>query len=187
MTETNSVEIPLSKTKLIKLLFFSVAFLFAGLWMLIKDPQVSNPVFNNVITKSVASYGSIIMGALGIYFASRKLFDKKPGLVLNEQGIYDNTSAFKFGLIPWSDISAIYESSMQASIASKQHFVTIGLTDPDKYILRESNFLKKRLLQINARSYGSPIHISTNGLKTNHQELLQLIASFFEKYKYTAS
>lgn len=186
MTENKRIEIPLSKAKLMKLLFFSVLFLIAGLWMIIANPQISNPVFNNFIIKSLASLGGTILGMFGIYFCSRKLFDKKPGLVLSEQGIYDNTSAFKFGLIPWSDISKIYERSIQASIASKQHFVTIGLIDPDKYILRETNIIKKRLLKINARSYGSPIHISTNGLKTNHKELLNLIASYFEKYRHAA-
>lgn len=126
------------------------------------------------------------MGILGIYFCSRKLFDKNPGLVLSEQGIFDNTSAFKFGLIPWSDISRIYEKTIQASIASKQHFVTIGLIDPDKYISREKNILKKWLLKVNAKGYGSPIHISTNGLKTNHKVLLNLIASYLEKYGHAA-
>lgn len=186
MTENNRIEIPLSKTKLIKLLFFSVLFLIAGLWMILENPQVSNPVFNNPISKNLAAYGGTIMGVLGIYFFTRKLFDKNPGLVINEQGIYDNTSAFKFGLIPWSDISQIYERSIQASIASKQHFVTIGLIEPDKYILREPNIFKKRLLKVNARSYGSPIHISTNGLKINHKDLLNLIVSNFEKYKQVA-
>lgn len=182
MTETNKIEIPLSRTKLTKLLFFSVLFLAGGLWMIVTNPQTSNPVFNSPIVKGLASYGSTIMGLFGIYFFSRKLFDKKPGLILSEQGIYDNVSAFKFGLIPWSDISQVYERSVQASIASKQHFITIGLVDPDKYISRETNFLKKKLLQANAKSYGSPIHISVNGLKTNHNELLQLVHSYFEKY-----
>ena len=184
MTENKKIEIPLSKAKLAKLLIFSILFLCAGLWMIVSNPQTSNPVFNNPLVKAIASYGSTIMGLLGIYFFSRKLFDNKPGLVIDDNGIYDNTSAFHFGLIPWSDISEIYERTVQASIASKQRFVTIGLTDPDKYISREKNFLKRKLLTANANSYGSPIHISTNGLKTNHNELLQILAEKFAKYKH---
>lgn len=184
MIDNNRTEIPLSKAKLVKLLFFSVVFLAAGLWMIIANPQSSNPIFNNVVFKAFAAYGGTIMGLLGIYFFSRKLFDKNPGLVVSEQGIYDNTSAFKVGLIPWSDISHIQASSMQASIASKQHFVTIGLTDPESYIARETNALKKWLLKLNAKNYGSPIHLSTNGLQTNHKELLQLLTTSFDKYKH---
>ncbi|MBX3255402.1 MAG: hypothetical protein KF862_14770 [Chitinophagaceae bacterium] len=186
MTESNTIEIQLSKAKLTKLLFFSVLFVAGGLWMIITNPQTSNPIFNNIIVKALAAYGSTTMGLFGVYFFTKKLFDKKPGLILNEQGIYDNTSAFKFGLIPWSDISQVYEKTVQASIASKQRFVTIGLINPDKYISRETNLLKKKLLQANAKNYGSPIHISTNGLTTNHNDLLNLINSYFEKYRQSA-
>jgi hypothetical protein len=186
MAEDTKVEIALSRTKLAKLLLFSIVFLFLGLWMIIKDPQVSNPVFNSPLVKILASYGSTLMGALGIYYFTKKLFDKGPGLVIDEEGIYDNTSAFKFGLIPWSDISEIFERSIQASITSKQHFVTIGLVDPDKYISREKNTLKRKLLEANAKSYGSPIHISTNGLKTNHHDLFKLLSASFENYKRSA-
>ncbi|MCS3797534.1 STM3941 family protein [Niastella sp. OAS944] len=178
MAENNDIEIPLSKTKLTKLLFFSILFLAGGAWMIIANPQVSNPIFNNAFVKALAAYGSLIMGVFGIYFFSKKLFDKKPGLIINEQGIYDNSSAFRFGLVPWSDILQVYERTVQ-----KQHFVTIGLVDPEKYISRETNIFKKKLLQVNLKSYGSPIHISTNGLKTNHKDLLNLINSCFEKYK----
>jgi len=183
MKENNKIEILLSKAKLTKLLIFSVLFLSGGLWMIISNPQTSNPVFNNPILKTIASYGSTIMGLLGMYFFTKKMFDKNPGLVLSDQGIYDNTSVFKFGLIPWTDISEIYEKTVQASIASKQYFVTIGLNNPDKYISRETNALKRKLLIANAKNYGSPIHISTNGLMTNHKDLLKLVNEYFEKYK----
>lgn len=151
--------------------------------MIITSPQTSNSLFNNPILKAIASYGSVIMGLLGLYFFTKKMFDKKPGLILNEQGIFDNTSAFKFGFIPWSDISEVYERSIQASFASKQYFVTIGLVNPEKYISRETSVLKRKLLIANSKSYGSPIHISTNGLKANHKDLLKLMTEYFEKYK----
>jgi len=182
---TDRIEIPLSRVKLIKLLIFCILFLILGLWMIISDPQTSNPVFNNPVLKIIASYGSILMGLLGIYFFTKKLFDKEPGLVLSEQGIYDNTSAFKFGLIPWSDISEIYERTVQASVASKQYFVGVAVTDPNKYISREKNALKRKLLAANSDRYGSIVLISTNGLKTNHKDLLKLMKEYFERYKQT--
>ncbi|MDF2188087.1 STM3941 family protein [Paraflavitalea sp. CAU 1676] len=183
MTAKTTIEIPLSKVKLTKLVFYCVLFLAGGLWMIISNPQTSNPVFNNPFVKAVSAYGGVLMGILGIIFIGRKLFDNEPGLVLSEQGIIDNASTYKFGLIPWSDISQIYDRTVQASITSKQRFVTIGLENPDKYISRETNVLKRKLLQANAKNYGSPIHISTNGLKTSHKELLNLVNSYFEKYK----
>jgi hypothetical protein len=182
----DKTEIALSRSKLSKLLVFSVLFLAGGLWMIIADPQTENPVFNNPVIKAIASYGATIMGLLGIYWFTRKLFDRKPGLILSEQGILDNTSAFSFGLIPWSDVSEVYEKTIQASIASKQRFVTIRLFNPEEYIAKETNLLKRKLLEANARSYGSPIHISANGLKTSHADLMNLVKVYFEKYRQKA-
>ena len=183
MTESNKTEIAVSKSKLTKFLIFSILFLMGGIWMIVSNPQTGNPVFNSPLVKALASYGSVLMGLIGIYFFSQKLLSNKPGLVIDKNGIYDNTSAFNFGLIPWNDISQIYVQTIQASIASKQHFVTIGLFDPGKYITREKNILKRKLLSANASSYGSPIHISTSGLKMNHSELLQLLTEEHQKQK----
>ena len=94
-----------------------------------------------------------------------------------------NNYAFRFGLIPWSDISEIYGQSVQASIASKQHFITVGLKDPDKYISSERNIFKRKLLIANAKGYGSPVQITTNGLKVNHNELLEMVNKYFQQYK----
>ncbi len=184
MSKNNTIEISLNKAKLSKLLIFSIIFLTAGLWMIISDPQTSNPFFNNPIIKGFAAYGGALLGLLGIYFLSRKLIDKKPGLIIDDQGIIDNTTIFKFGLIPWRDISGIYERSIQVSVASKQSFITIALKNPDEYISRETNAIKRKLIQANANSYGSPVHISTNGLKMKSGELIQILHEAFEKNKH---
>lgn len=181
MNESNRIEIELSKTKLIKLLVFSILFLGIGLWMIIANPQINNPIFGNIIVKTIASYGGTIMGTFGIYFFSKKLFDKEPGIIISEEGIYDNSSIYKFGLIPWSEITGVYEKIVQVANAT-QYFITFDLVNPQKYIDNETNPLKRKLIEVNAKSYGSPVHISTNGLKTNHQELFNLIKAHYEKY-----
>lgn len=181
MNKNNSIEIELSKAKLVKLLAFCILFLGLGLWMIIANPEINNPVFGNIIVKIIASYGSTIMGVIGIYFFTKKLFDKEPGIIISEEGIYDNSSIYKFGLIPWSEITGVYEKIVQVANAT-QYFITFELVNPQKYIDNETNPLKRKLIEVNAKSYGSPVHISTNGLKTNHQELFNLIKKHHEKY-----
>lgn len=185
MTESKKIEIPQSKTKLTKLLLFSILFLIGGLWITIANPQTDNLIFNNPVIKAIGGYGGTIMGVLGVYFFTKKLFDKKPGLILSDKGIYDNTTAFNFGLIPWTDISGIIDRTVKVSTFSKQHFVTIMLNDPDKYISQATNPLKRKLLKANSKNSGSPIHISANVLKTNHNDLLKLACEYFDKYKRT--
>ena len=175
MIENNQIEIQLSKSKLVKLLIFSILFLSVGLWMIFTNPETSNPLFNNPIVKAIAFYGSVIMGLIGMYYFSKKLLDKKPALIIDDKGIYDNYTLFNFDLIPWSDVSQIWEGSVATSVASKQQFITVGLVDPDKYISKEKNLIKRKLLIVNTKSYGSPIHLSTNGFVMDHNELLHLL------------
>lgn len=181
MTDTNRLEIPLSKAKLAKLLLFCVLFLVVGTWMAMSDRDSGNPFFDNPIMKGIASYGGIALGLGGLLVVTKKLLTKGPGLVLSELGIYDNSSAFKFGLIPWSDITEIREYILETG-PSKQYFVTIRLADPGKLIAGETSAWKRKLLQMNAENYGSPVHISTSGLKIKHAELLKVMREYFERY-----
>lgn len=184
MTDNNNIEIPLSNIKLLKLLLFSFLFLIVGIWMIVTNPQIGNPVFNNTLLKMAAAGLSVLLGLAGLFFFIKKLLDKKPGLIINESGIYDNTSVFKFGLIPWSDISQIYDHEVKVSASSTQRFITIGLTDPDKYISRETGSIKRKMMEANAKNFNSPVHISTNALKIDHKELVEIINTCFKKYKH---
>lgn len=183
MTDLNRIEIQLSKAKLGKLFVFSALFLAAGLWMIIKQPETSNGLFNNPVVKALASYGGTLMGLLGIYFFGKKLLDKQPGLIIDEAGIVDNTSVFAFGLIPWSNIAHIEGSSIQATVASKQRFVTLVLHDPEPYIARETNPIKRKLIAMNTKHYGSPVHLTTNGLAIRHEGLMRLLGERLEAYR----
>lgn len=179
----NKTEIFISKGKMTKLLVYCVLFVISGLWIVIYNPQVSNSLINNTYFKTVIGLAFILLGGLGIYFFIKKMFDKNPGIIFSEEGIIDNTTVNKFGLIPWEDISEIYEKTVQVSIASKQRFVTIRLLNPEKYISRETNVLKRKVLEGNSKHYGSPIQFSANGLKIDHKELLELSIAYLRKYK----
>jgi len=179
----NRTEIMISKGKMTKLLVYCVLFVIAGLWIIIYNPQVSNSLINNTYFKIVIGVASILLGGLGIYFFIKKMFDKEPGIIFSELGILDNTTVNKFGLIPWEDISEIIEKTVQVSIASKERFVTVRLINPEKYISRETNLIKRKVLEGNSKHYGSPIHFSANGLKIDHKELLELTIAYFKKYK----
>ena len=149
--------------------------------MVMSDSDSGNLFFDNPIIKGIASYGGIALGLGGMIVVIKKLLTNGPGLVLSEQGIDDNSSAFKFGCIPWSDITEIHEYIQQTG-PSKQYFVTIRLVDPGKLIAGETSAWKRKLLKINAENFGSPVHISTNGLKIKHAELLKLMREYFERY-----
>ena len=59
------MEIQLSKKKLVKHIIVSLLFMAGGLWMLITQPQTSNPVFNDPLIKNGAAILGILFGQIG--------------------------------------------------------------------------------------------------------------------------
>lgn len=74
------------------------------------------------------------------------------------------------GLIEWDDIV-----ELQIENVVNQKFIMVIVSNPEKYINRQKSSLKKMAMGRNYKSYGSPISISANGLKTNFEELYRLI------------
>ena len=183
MAEQNIIEIPLSKGKLIKLLSFSIAFLLLGFWLAFYHPRSGNPVFDSELLKYVIGVLGMVMGLVGIFFFSKKILDTKAGLTIDDSGIIENGGALSVGHIPWADIIGIRETAVQTSIASKQKFIVIVLRDPQVYIDRETSSIKRKLMSVNTKSSGSPVNISTNGLKIKHEDLKKLLIEKYEHYR----
>ncbi|WP_430814895.1 STM3941 family protein [Carboxylicivirga sp. RSCT41] len=108
----------------------------------------------------------IISGPFFIVFL-RKLFNSKPGLIINGEGIIDNTGFSEFGLVKWSDIAEI-------KIATNSFTKTIILIvkNPDTYIERLSNPFLKALVRFNNRRYGYLISIGEHALNCHTEDLL---------------
>ena len=164
----------MSKVKIALLFAGATAFVAAGLWMWANPYQT--PRLNSLYVKAVASASVGFFGLCAVY-ALFKLFDTAPGLIVDAEGIIDNSSGVSAGRIPWSDISGFKISTIQ-----KQRFLTIEVYDAEKYV-RRANVLKRPLVALNAKYFGSPIQISANTLKTDFDELIQLVTSSYARYR----
>jgi hypothetical protein len=178
MNQLNDKVIELSRTKLVFLIIGCTVFAFAGLWMLQLDEasirelrRLSNPT----VFRSIGGI-TLLFAVLVLVFCLRKLFDKRPGLVLSAEGINDNSSGVAAGLIPWSDISGfdVYE-------IHKQKMLIILVNDPEKYIQR-GNPAQRALHRANTKMVGSPISISSTTLKIGFDELCALVETYRARY-----
>lgn len=176
MKDKESIEIFGSTGKLVKLLFFSILFLIVSLWILVYQPTVRNVIVNNFIIKNAVSILGLFMGLFGIYFTTKKLFDKKPAVVIDTIGILDNSSAVSLGRILWEDIVAISEKTF-----ANQKFIIIYLKNPEDYISKETNVIKRNMIKMNLKQSGSPVSISVNGLKISFNELKNILIQKFEE------
>ena len=164
--------IPLSKTKIILLTIGSMAFVAASGWMwTIGGPEMT---MDTLLYKLVSVVGVLFFGMTGIYGLT-KLFDNKPGLIINQQGLMDNSSAVSGKLIKWSDIESFEVSQIQST-----KFILIFVQNPQHYI-DQASYVGRFWMKMNHKTYGTPLSISSNSLKCNFDELIKKIEEHIPK------
>jgi hypothetical protein len=166
MPKTNSpldtIEIPLSKTKLVYLLI-GAALLITGGAFLINHPGI----LGGSLVVKIIEYTAVILFSICALFIVNKLFDPSPGFVIDYNGVVDNSSAFAVGFIPWEDFAG-----MTVQQIGGQKFISIKVIDPDGYIHRRPNALARQAASINYRLYGSPVNVTTSTLNCSFDDLM---------------
>ena len=173
--EENTITIKLSKKKLFLLIIACIAFITTCVWLwIIADSQNR---FTPIFVKLVSIVGVLFFGII-LPFLILKLFDNKPGLIINSTGIQDNSSAMGMKFIQWNEIIKIDIAQVQTT-----RFILIFITNPEE-IIEKGNSIQKKLMRMNHKTYGTPISISSNSLKCNFDELLTIISQKLKENSY---
>ena len=182
MDSADETIIELSKTKMALLLLAACAFVAAGAWMLTLDAADirAGRSFRFFFNEPAFAYGlgvaSILcFGFLGVV-AVRKMFDKKPGLVLNSSGVFDNASGASAGLIPWPEVVGSEVIEIQG-----QKMLIIHVSDPQKYVARGGP-LRRALNRASYKMGGGAVTIPSNTLKIGFNDLVALFDQYRRKY-----
>lgn len=178
MTSKGQIEIPFSRNKLITIMYGSIVFACVGIWFLINPPTIQKGLFSNPVLIQVVGIISMFFFGLCAFVFAQKLQSKTPGLIIDETGITDNASGISAGHIPWKDILAIKVSKIM-----KQKFILILVSNPDEYINRQKNILKRKTAAIYYKNYGSPISITSNGLQCSFDKLENILRTELIKNK----
>lgn len=176
MTTNLPITIPLSKGKLLLTLLGAFAFVAIGIWFVLAPPTTYSSFFGPAVIIVIGIISILFFGGIAI-LVIRKLFDSRPGLIINEQGINDNSSGLSAGQISWADIEDFSVLQIQ-----RQRLILILVKNPQDYIDRQSNGWKRKLMAMNYRQYGTPMSISTNGLKISFAELLEILKQHLAKF-----
>jgi hypothetical protein len=158
----------------------------SGIWMVI-EPSDTGYYFNAAIGRFIYLTPELIqiIGIVGILFFSatgiygiRKLFDKKAGLIIDSDGITDNSNASSIGLIEWNDITEIRTKQIMST-----KFLLIDIENPEKYIGKAKNGMQAKLMRTNMNMYETPLSITSNTLKYNFDELEKLVKTELKQIK----
>ena len=176
MSEENQIEIPLSKQKMYLMLFGSIIFVVIGTWLVVNPPKSNHPIFGNPMVILISGISAIIFFGYTAFILFKKLPDNKPGLIINSEGIIDNSSGVSPRIVLWTDIIEISTANVM-----NQKFLMFIVKNPEEYINRQNGIVKRKAMEINYKTYGSPISISANTLDTNFEELYKLLKRKFKE------
>lgn len=141
-TTTNlSVNIPKSNTKNALQTLGSLIFVGIGVFLLMKFTEDFNSIKSIVI--STFAVIAILFFGFTAYYGIRKFGNKEAGLILDENGITDHSSASSIGFIPWSDITNITRLEIMNIIT-----LMIHVKNPEEYI-NKAKGLKRKMMQAN--------------------------------------
>ncbi len=171
----NRTEIPLSKKKITLLTLGGLLFVFLGLIMIFVLSDFRWSLFD-ILFKAIGLLG-LAFGGVAVHIGSKKLLDKKPGLIIDEQGITDNSSGSSLGFIPWHEIVAI-----RRTMVMDIPMLLIDLENPKEH-LNKAKGLYKTLLNNNLETYGTPLAIAGNTLKCSFDSLTIMLEESLEKAK----
>ena len=165
----DKIEIPISKTKISILLVGAILFVIFGVLFIITPDTFVTIRYRNPQTIRLTGIASVLFFGGASIYGFIKLFDKSMGLVIDDNGITDNTNASSVGLINWSDIIEVKTEQVMST-----KFLLIYTINPDKYLDRGKGF-KQILLKLNMKKYGTPISIISNTLRFNFDDFERLI------------
>jgi hypothetical protein len=137
----------------------------------------SHRIFSNPLLVHSSGVILIVIGGFGCIPFLSKLFDLSPGLILDDRGLTDNTSAFSAGFIPWSDIVGFEAYQMK-----NQRILYVLLKDQDKYI---SAFgpVRRALFKAGKNFAASPIAIGSSSISIGFDELVYLVNQHLLAYR----
>lgn len=171
MSLPDETVIPKNKAKSILFFIGSLLFLGAGIWIILLNPEVieSSKKFNNPILVKSFALAAIILCCYIAFVHIKNVFSNKPGFILKSEGFIDNSFDLEGSVISWADIDEIREHKVH-----NQNLILIFLQNPDAYFKDKSGFALKTRISM----YGTPIVITTNTLKIEHDHFVNKLNEY---------
>ena len=173
--ESESMEIPLDKTKIIVMIISSVIFMAIGIWFVTTFAGLQTE-FNPLMIRLLGVAATLIFGT-AFFYCIKKYLDKNPGLIFSHNGIVDNSNGTSIGLIEWSDITDIKVIEIR-----KNKSILLHINDPEKYIVKATHY-QVGIMEANLKIYGTPLCITPQTLKIDFDELHDLLFKRFIQIK----
>lgn len=129
-------EIPLSKTNMFFSFSASLLFIIMGIYLLITSPDTQT-TWTPYAIKGLGVVVILFFGLMALV-VGRKLLDTTPAIIIDENGITDNTTTASVGFVAWNDIA-----DMHIHNKKPKELLVIELKNPDAYIEKQGEIKSK--------------------------------------------
>ncbi|GAB3425362.1 STM3941 family protein [Niabella aquatica] len=170
------IEVPVNKSKALKRFALFVVLLILFTLMAVQ-PQLFVKGHSYGFIKVAGFIGTFVCIILTA-FVAQKVFNKKPGLTIDNEGITDNSLGVMFAKVRWRDVTDITHLQNAGD-----HYIKITIKDPEKYMEAESHSLKRKMLEMNYNTLRTPVNIAASRLKINFDELFAIVRRELEKHR----
>lgn len=174
--QPNDLVIYPSTTKTIGLVLAALVFVVLGV-VFIGVGQTGEEGSPGLVV--IGGISVVFFGACLVYLVYR-LFNRKPSLIVNDEGIVDHSSAIGGGELKWADIEEIMLYDYMG-----QRFIGIRLHDTETFLARQSG-LKKTLMKANQGLVQATVNITQVAVKMPLEDLYVLMMEKWERDRASA-
>lgn len=178
ISEKDEIIIPQSGKAKFLLIVRSFLLTAIGVWFMIQPPQIKFTKMLGPILVFVLGLALFLFFGFILYKSLKKYRDISPGLTINSQGIRDEAGGIAVGFIPWNDIQSI-----RVEIVLNKRLIIVEVLNPEIYLQRQTSLIKKKLMKMNFKKYGSPVCISVATLGMDFDKVSEIIYSAYTEYK----
>lgn len=170
-----TITIPVNKKKTVRNLMIAVLLLLLGILFVLKPFLFIRSDDPGVI--KIIGYICTAFSGIGILVFVQKLRNQKELLIIDADGILDNSSGIAAGRIWWKDVKSI-----RVEQVADQPFIMLEVKNPLVYLQQQQNPVKKRAMELNYQLYKTPVGISAQFLNIGFEQLLQLLETAFKEF-----
>lgn len=164
------IHFKVNKKRMFRLFIMASILLIVSL-ILVFTPGTFTSSFiqNTLFIRLFGIFGAFFFGLAALY-TGRKYLDTTLGLTLTEEGLLENTTVFRFGMVEWKDIKGFEIKKLGTTSA-----ILIKVKTPEKYIERIDSPVFKNAAQKNLENYGSPLFINSSILVDGQEKILNIL------------
>ncbi len=167
----DKIEIGRSRFKTFLLILGAVGFVVAGILM-IRTSEI------DMFEKFIGGIGILFFGA-AIPLGIKKLITNEVALEISRNNLILEPNSNKKYVLVWNEILGFDVVKIKGA-----KIIIIEMNNPQKWINKESNLVKKKMMQYNYNNYGTPFNITAAGLSVSHSKLLSSLRDYHSENKF---